>query len=142
MTADDVIRQLDLQPHPEGGWFREVFRHAAPDGGRGLVTSIYYLLKTGERSHWHRVTDAEEIWHFHAGAPLRLRIAAPEGSAENHILGMNLPAEERPQAVVPTGWWQSAETTGEWTLVGCTVAPAFDFAGFEMASPGWEPAAG
>lgn len=142
MTADEIIRQLGLEPHPEGGWFREVYRHVAPDGGRGLVTSIYYLLKAGERSHWHRVTDAEEIWHFHAGAPLRLRVAAPEGAAEAQFLGMDLLAGEFPQATVPTGWWQSAETTGAWTLVGCAVAPAFDFAGFEMAPPGWEPGAG
>lgn len=142
MTADEIIRQLGLEPHPEGGWFREIHRHAPPDGGRGSVTSIYYLLKAGERSHWHRVTDAEEIWHFHAGAPLRLRIAPPDGTAEAHFLGMEFPAGERPQATVPTGWWQSAESTGAWTLVGCTVAPAFDFAGFEMAPPGWEPGAG
>ena len=139
MTADEIIRDLGLQPHPEGGWFREVHRHSARDGGRGLVTSIYYLLKAGERSHWHRVTDAEEIWNFHAGAPLRLRMATPDGSSSDHVLGMNFAAGERPQATVPTGWWQAAESVGAWTLVGCAVAPAFDFAGFEMAPPGWEP---
>lgn len=142
MNADEIIRQLGLQPHPEGGWFREVYRHAAPDGGRGAVTSIFYLLKAGERSHWHRVRDADEIWHFHAGAALRLRIAAPEGAAEEQSLGMDLLAGELPQATVPAGWWQSAETSGAWTLVGCTVAPAFDFAGFEMAPPEWEPGVG
>lgn len=141
MTADEVIRHLDLHPHPEGGWFREVHRHTQPDGGRGSITSIYYLLKAGERSHWHRVTDAEEVWNFHAGAALLLRMATPEGEVEMHRLGVDLSSGDIPQATVPTGWWQAAETTGAWTLVGCAVAPAFDFAGFEMAPPGWTPGA-
>lgn len=139
MTADEIIRELGLQPHPEGGWFQEVYRHADPSGGRGTVTSIYYLLKAGERSHWHRVTDAEEIWNFHAGDSLLLRVAPPDGAVAIHRLGAELAAGERPQATVPAGWWQAAEPTGAWSLVGCAVAPAFDFAGFEMAPPGWEP---
>lgn len=143
MTAEEVIRQLGLQAHPEGGWFREVYRHAGPDGGRGLITSIYYLLQAGERSHWHRVKDAEEVWNFHAGDPLILRIAPPDAASADavteHRLGTDLSAGCLPQATVPTGWWQSAESAGAWTLVGCAVAPAFDFAGFEMAPPGWRP---
>ena len=142
MTADEIIRDLGLQPHPEGGWYREVHRHASPGGGRGVVTSIYYLLKAGERSHWHRVTDAEEIWNFHAGDPLLLRMVEPGGPAREYRLSVDLKAGDRPQATVPTGWWQAAETAGDWTLVGCAVAPAFDFDGFEMAPPGWEPGAG
>jgi predicted cupin superfamily sugar epimerase len=101
-------------------------------------TAIYYLLRRGERSHWHRV-DAAELWHFHAGAPLRLRIAPERGPHETLSLGVDLADGERPQAVVPAGAWQSAESLGEWTLVGCTVAPGFAFEGFEMAPPGWEP---
>lgn len=139
MTAEDIIKLLDLQAHPEGGWFKEVHRHTGPDGVRGVVTSIYYLLQAGERSHWHRVTDAEEVWNYHAGGSLLLRIAPPDGPVTVHRLGADLAAGQRPQATVPTGWWQSAEPEGDWTLVGCTVAPAFDFAGFEMAPPGWEP---
>ena len=138
MTADEIIAALGLEPHPEGGWYRETYRHAAADGGRGACTAIYFLLKRGEVSAWHRVTDADEIWHWYAGAPLTLRIAGSE-STETLTLGPSLGAGERPQAVVPANAWQSAESQGDWTLVGCTVAPAFDFSGFEMASPGWSP---
>lgn len=137
LTADAIIALLELQPHPEGGFFRETFRETAPDGGRGASTAIYFLLRAGERSHWHKV-DASEIWHWHAGAPLRLSIA--EGADRRAILlGPDLAAGERPQGVVPPFAWQAAESLGAWTLVGCTVAPAFDFAGFELAPPGWEP---
>lgn len=142
MTADDIIRELGLKAHPEGGWFKEVFRHMGIDGGRGSVTSIYYLLKAGERSHWHRVVDAEEIWNFHAGDGLLLRMAAPDGSdkVDIHHLGVDLVRGQRPQVTVPAGWWQSAEPAGNsWALVGCAVAPAFDFDAFEMAPPGWRP---
>lgn len=139
MTADEVIRQLDLQAHPEGGWYREVYRQINADGRRGAVTSIYYLLKAGERSHWHRVTDAEEVWNYHAGAPLSLRIADPDGEVTEYTLSAALTAGERPQATVPSGWWQSAESKGDWTLVGCAVAPAFEFDGFEMAPAEWQP---
>lgn len=130
MTADEIIRTLNLQPHPEGGWFRETFRDAAS-------TAIYYLLKAGERSHWHRIASAE-VWHWYAGATLELRIA--DGARRETVaLGDELLNGQRPQAVVPPYAWQAARSLGEFTLVGCTVAPAFDFATFEMAPPGWEP---
>ncbi len=137
MTAADVIRVLGLMPHPEGGHFRETFRDSRTDAhGRAVSTAIYFLLARGERSHWHRV-DAAEIWHFHAGSPLLLHVA--DAKPETLRLGVDLAAGERPQGIVPAGAWQSAETTGDWTLVGCTVAPGFEFAKFEMAPPGWAP---
>ncbi|MEP9365930.1 cupin domain-containing protein [Xanthobacter sp. VNH20] len=138
LSAQEVIALLGLEPHPEGGHFRETFRETAPDGGRGASTAIYFLLAQGERSHWHRV-DASEVWHWHAGAPLVLSIAPPGGPVRHLRLGADLASGERPQGVVPPGHWQAAESLGAWTLVGCTVAPAFDFAGFELASPGFEP---
>ncbi len=138
MTAEEIAARLGLQPHPEGGHYRETYRHAAADGGRGAVTCIYYLLKAGERSAWHRV-DAVEIWHWYAGAPLELRIAESGGAPLSHRLGADLADGQSPQAVVPPGAWQSAESLGDWTLVGCTVAPAFEFAGFELAPAGWAP---
>lgn len=134
MTAEEIIALLDLKPHPEGGWYRETFRDAQTVGGRSAGTAIYFLLKAGERSHWHRV-DAAEIWHWHAGGPLRLQI---EGQADV-ILGADLAAGQRPQGVVPAGAWQAAEPMGDWTLAGCTVSPGFDFAGFELAPPGVTP---
>jgi uncharacterized protein len=127
-SAADIIRLLDLQPHPEGGHYRETFRDPRTVEGRSVGTAIYFLLAAGERSHWHRV-DAAEIWHFHAGAPLALEI---EGQGVV-TLGVDLAAGQRPQAVVPTGAWQAARSLGDWTLVGCTVAPGFEFAGFELA---------
>ena len=129
---------LGLQPHPEGGHFRETFRDPRPiDGMRAASTAIYFLLARGERSHWHKV-DAVEVWHYYAGAPLTLRIA--DGSQRTNLtLGPNLAAGERPQGVVPAGAWQAAESLGDWTLAGCTVAPGFEFAGFELASKDWEP---
>jgi predicted cupin superfamily sugar epimerase len=139
LTARDVIRLLDLKPHPEGGHFRETFRDARQvEDGRAASTAIYFLLARGERSHWHRV-DATEIWHWHAGAPLALDIAQAAGRIERAILGSDLVAGERPQAVVPAQAWQAAQSLGEWTLVGCTVAPSFEFARFELAPKGWEP---
>ena len=126
LSAEDVIATLDLSPHPEGGHFREIHRHSAPDGGRGAVTSIYFLLAADEQSHWHRVLDADEIWCWHAGAPLQLRIQAEGRPRETHVLGMDLGADQRPQAVVPTNAWQAA--------------PAFDFAQFVLAEPDFEPA--
>ena len=137
MTAEEIIALLRLEPHPEGGFFRETFRDAAGPDGRSASTAIYYLLRRGERSHWHRV-DAAEAWHVYAGAPLKLSIADDGGRSE-HILGSDLAAGQRPQAVVPKGAWQSAESMGDWTLAGCTVAPGFRFEGFEMAPPGFEP---
>ncbi len=139
MTADEVAAALGLAPHPEGGAYRETFRHVPAGGGRGAMTAIYYLLRKGERSHWHRV-DAAEIWHFHAGAPLALEMARAQGSRiETVVLGADLAAGQRPQAVVPESWWQAARSLGDWTLVGCTVGPAFEFAGFELAPKGWAP---
>lgn len=137
MTADEVIALLGLEPHPEGGHFRETFRDA-PAGGRGASTAIYYLLKAGEVSHWHRV-DAAEVWHWHAGAPLVLTVSPNGHDAVARHLGPELSTGQRPQVVVPAGHWQTATSLGPWTLVGCTVAPGFDFAGFEMALPDWRP---
>jgi uncharacterized protein len=150
LAAADVIRLLDLKPHPEGGHFRETFRDAPPsipptpagEGrvgvGRAASTAIYFLLARGERSHWHRV-DAVEVWHFYAGAPLELEIASASGSRARIKLGNDLAAGEHPQAVVPAHAWQAAQSLGDWTLVGCTVAPGFEFSGFELAPKGWEP---
>lgn len=138
LTAEEIVRLLGLRPHPEGGFFCETFRAAAPNGGRGASTAIYYLLRRGEVSAWHRV-DADEVWHYYAGSPLELTLAAEGQERYGMRLGQDLAAGERPQAVVPAGVWQSARSLGDWTLVGCTVAPAFEFAGFEMAPPGWEP---
>lgn len=140
-TAEDVIARLGLEPHPEGGHFLETFRDPHVDAdGRAASTAIYYLLAAGERSHWHRV-DAAEVWHWYAGAPLTLTWVPDEPSAIPIMatLGGDLVGGERPQVVVPTGAWQSAESVGDWTLVGCTVAPGFSFEGFEMARPGWSP---
>ena len=129
-----MIRLLDLSSHPEGGWFRETWRHdGGPDGGRGAGTAIYYLLQAGERSRWHRV-DATEVWHYYAGDPLELAV----GRAQ-HVLGPNLGAAQRPQVVVPARAWQSAVPLGAWTLVGCTVSPAFEMEGFELAPPDFDP---
>ncbi|MBS0520269.1 MAG: cupin domain-containing protein [Proteobacteria bacterium] len=139
-TADEIIARLGLQPHPEGGHYREMFR-AAPAGAgqsRGAGTAIYFLLKADERSHWHRV-DADEIWHFYAGAPLELALSADGRRVSRLRLGNDFGIGEVPQGVVPRGVWQAARSLGHWTLVGCTVAPAFEFEGFELAPPGWEP---
>ena len=138
-TAAQIIARLGLQPHPEGGHFRETFRDPAVDAkGRSRSTAIYFLLAKGERSHWHRI-DAVEIWHWHAGAALDLSIHDDSGSRLLR-LGCDLAAGELPQAIVPVHAWQAASTTGDWTLVGCTVAPGFDFATFELAPKGWTPA--
>jgi len=140
LTAAGVIRLLDLKPHPEGGHFRETFRDPRyVDSTRAASTAIYFLLARGERSHWHRV-DATEIWHWHAGAPLALEIVQSSGGRERITLGNDLAAGERPQGIVPAHASQTAQTLGDWTLVGCTVAPGFEFAKFELAPKGWEPA--
>jgi uncharacterized protein len=140
LSAADVINLLALKPHPEGGYFRETFRdQRSTAAGRAVSTAIYFLLARGERSHWHRV-DAAEIWHYHAGAPLLLEIAEQAGGSIKRItVGPDLAAGQRPQAVVDAGAWQAAVSLGDWTLVGCTVAPGFEFAGFELAPRGWEP---
>jgi uncharacterized protein len=138
LSAVQVIHLLGLSPHPEGGYFRETFRDSATDAsGRAASTAIYFLLVGGQLSRWHRV-DAAEVWHWHAGAPLALTIANAAARYELR-LGADLPAGERPQAVVPAGAWQRAESLGPWTLVGCTVAPGFQFAGFELAARDFEP---
>ena len=140
-TADEIIRLLGLEAHPEGGHFRETWRAAAIAGERAAGTAIYYLLREGEVSHWHRV-DATEIWHWHAGSPLELSLSPDGRSVERKQLGTSFSAGLRPQLLVPAHCWQSARSLGEWTLVGCTVSPAFEFSGFEMAPGGWQPGNG
>lgn len=138
MTSEDIIETLKLERHPEGGWYRQTWVAEAEDGARPTGTCIYFLLKAGEGSHWHRV-DAVEIWHFHAGAPLVLSLAASDaGPAVDHVLGPDLAAGALPQVIVPEGHWQAARTTGDWTLAGCTVSPGFRFDGFELAPPGFD----
>jgi uncharacterized protein len=140
-SAADIIGLLDLRPHPEGGFYRETFRDPARnEAGRAASTAIYFLLPAGQISLWHRV-DAAEIWHFYAGAPLALSVSETGADLSRHVLGADLFKGERPQFVVPAQWWQSAESLGRWTLVGCGVAPGFEFAHFELAPPGWAPPA-
>jgi uncharacterized protein len=136
-SAAEIIEALQLAPHPEGGYFRETFRDTQCFGPRCASTAIYYLLAAGQRSHWHRI-DAAEIWHWYAGAPLLLSIKLPD-ALTTHVLGPDIMAGEAPQVIVPPDAWQSAETHGEWTLVGCTVAPGFEFSQFEVAAPDWHP---
>ena len=138
MTADEIIATLKLAPHPEGGWFRETWRAAAEKGERASGTAIYYLLKAGERSHWHRV-DATEIWHYYAGAPLKLSVSEDGKTARDIILGTDLAKNESPQIALAPYCWQAAQSLGDWTLVGCTVSPGFEFSGFEMAPKDWAP---
>lgn len=135
MTAEEIIDLLGLSPHPEGGWYRQTW--VAEGAGRPAGTAIYFLLRAGERSHWHRV-DAAEIWHHYTGAPLILSISETEaGPARDHVLGPDLGAGERPQILVPPLHWQAARPAGGWALVGCTVSPGFRFEGFELAPPGF-----
>lgn len=146
LTADEIIALLGLEPHPEGGCFRETFRDdvriAATAGvARAASTAIYFLLRAGEASRWHKV-DAAEVWHHYAGAPLELSIAPPDGPASHHLLGTDLAAGERPQAVVPAGHWQRARSLGGYSLIGCTVAPGFEFSSFVLAPEDFEPASG
>jgi predicted cupin superfamily sugar epimerase len=137
-TAADIIARLELKLHPEGGHFREAFRDPRLDAnGRSVSTAIYFLLARGERSHWHRI-DAVEVWHYYAGSALTLETADGDGRRVV-TLGSDLAAGEVQQAIVPAQAWQAAESTGDWTLVGCTVAPGFDFAKFELAPKGWAP---
>ena len=141
MDAEAVIAHLGLVRHPEGGWYRETFRDAPAGGSRGRLAHICYLLKAGERSHWHRI-DALEIWHFSLGAPLALSIAALGEPVRHFTLGGDPLRGEQPHAVVPAGAWQAAQSLGAFTLVGCSTAPAFRFEGFELAPDGWEPTGG
>jgi predicted cupin superfamily sugar epimerase len=137
-TAGEIIARLELKPHPEGGHYRETFRDSRRDvDGRSASTAIYFLLARGERSHWHRI-DAAEVWHYYAGSALNLQIADDIGQRCIR-LGPDLAAGEVPQTIVPAQAWQAAESTGDWTLVGCTVAPGFDFSKFELAEPDWFP---
>ena len=139
MNPEDIITALQLEPHPEGGWYRETYRAKGAGLERAPSTAIYYLLEANERSHWHRVTDADEIWNWHAGSALRLSISS-DGESETSVrLGADLATGERPQAVVPEGAWQAAEPIDGWCLVSCIVAPGFEFDGFEMAPEGWSP---
>lgn len=140
MDAEEIIHRLGLAPHPEGGHYRETFRDTVlMPGGRAASTAIYYLLRAGEVSRWHRV-DAAEVWHWYGGCALELLIAAGGGAGiDRHVLGPDLTCGQRPQVVVPAGHWQSARSLGDFTLAGCTVAPGFEFAGFEMAAPDFKP---
>lgn len=127
-----------MEPHPEGGWYVQTFRDTE-GGTRGHSTAIYYLLEEGQRSHWHRVIDATEVWLWHGGAPMELSISKDGKSTEIHQLGLDLKNGERPQAIVQANEWQSAQPLGKWALVSCTVAPGFEFGKFEMAEPDWQP---
>ena len=141
MTANarQIIENLDLQPHPEGGWYAETWRADAPAGARSAGTAIHFLLEAGQRSHWHRV-DAAELWLWHAGSPLTLSIADDDrGPVRTILLGGDVIAGEAPQGLVPVGAWQAAAADGGWALVSCVVVPGFDFAGFTLAVPGWSP---
>ena len=137
-VAEDLIARLDLAPHPEGGWYRQTWVAGAEPGARPSGTAILFLLKAGERSHWHRV-DAAEIWFWHAGAPLILsRAASAAGPAVEAVLGPDVLAGQMPQLIVETDHWQAAATTGDYTLVSCTVSPGFRFEGFTLAAPGFD----
>jgi predicted cupin superfamily sugar epimerase len=136
MDGQTIIRALELIPHPEGGWYRETFRHRGEDGRRGAVTHIYFLLMAGERSAWHRI-DAIEIWHYYCGAPLSLALSDDGRTIHRLTLGADLAGGEVPHVAVPAFTWQAAESRGAWTLIGCTVAPAFSFGGFELAPADW-----
>jgi predicted cupin superfamily sugar epimerase len=140
MTAADIIGLLGLEPHPEGGWYRQTFADQPTNGGRAHSTAIYYLLEGGPAGRWHRV-DSAEVWHWYAGAALALTISGDGKATHVALLGPDLAAGQRPQIVVQPGYWQSARALGDWTLVGCTVAPGFEFAHFEMQPVGWKPGA-
>jgi predicted cupin superfamily sugar epimerase len=138
-SAQVFIEQLNLQPHPEGGWYRETWRAEAKRGERAGATAIYFLLEAGQRSHWHRV-DATELWLWHAGAPLRLLTAPSDsGPVVERLLGPSIAAGEEPQRMVPPHHWQATETIDGWALVSCIVSPGFDFAGFTLAPANWAP---
>jgi len=136
--AGALIAALGMLPHPEGGHYVETWRDRPADGSRGSGSAILFLLRRHEASRWHRI-DAAEIWHHYGGAPLELAVSTDGRRVVRQRLGDDVLAGDRPQVVVPAGAWQSARSLGAWTLVGCTVAPAFDFDGFELAPDGWEP---
>ncbi len=139
MDGRVVIERLGLRPHPEGGWFRETWRADAPAGTRAAGTAIQFLLAAGERSHWHRVRDATELWLFQAGDPLELLIRFEHEPTTSILLGPDLAARQRLQGIVPAGTWQAARPLGAWTLVSCVVVPGFEFSSFELAPEGWQP---
>ncbi|MDO9489494.1 MAG: cupin domain-containing protein [Sphingomonadaceae bacterium] len=139
-VARQLIAKLDLQPHPEGGWYRETWRAATAAGERASATAILFLLDAGERSHWHRV-DAAELWLWHAGSPLRLETAPGAGPVTAIRLGPDVLGDELPQFVIPPNRWQAATADRGWALVSCVVSPGFDFGGFTLAAPGWAPGA-
>lgn len=139
LAPPEIVRLLNMQPHPEGGHFAETFRAPSKNGARPASSAIYYLLQTDELSAWHRI-DANEVWLWHAGGPLALTISPPDGKgAKAFQLGADLRAGQRPQIAVPAKHWQTAESLGAWTLVSCTVSPGFQAEGHEMAPPNWRP---
>ncbi len=139
MSAPQIVQLLNLKPHPEGGYYRETFRDERVDAnGRAVSSLIYFLLDTGDVSAWHRV-DAAEVWHWYAGAPLVITVSPNGHDAQSVYLGADFTSGHVPQFVVPANYWQTATSLGAWTLVGCTVAPAFEFAGFELAPDDWRP---
>ena len=138
MNADDIIRALGLQPHPEGGHYLETFRDTREIAGRAVSTAIYFLLQAGEVSRWHSV-DSAEIWHFYAGDPLAISIKATGQARQLVVLGPRIENAQRPQFIVPAHAWQMAQPLGAWTLAGCTVAPGFEFTGFALAADAFNP---
>lgn len=143
MKADELIRALNLAAHPEGGWYRETWRAEAEPGKRAAASAVLYLIQAGQRSHWNRV-DADEVWLWHGGDPVDLSIAVSDvGPSRAARLGGQIVIGEQPQIIIPAGQWQSAATASDgkvgYALISCIVAPAFEFAGFELAEPGWAP---
>lgn len=139
MNANDIIAHLRLEPHPEGGFYRETYRDTQTQNGRSVSTAIYFLLRAGDRSHWHRI-DSAEIWHWYAGGPLLLKLYDDQkDSKEEYILSNSLRHNHQPQIIIPPHIWQSAEPLEGWSLVGCTVAPGFEFQKFELAASDWGP---
>jgi predicted cupin superfamily sugar epimerase len=138
LGAQEIVRLLGMQRHPEGGWYVETHRTPSEDGERAAATTIYFLLAADQVSAWHKV-DATEIWLWQAGAPLALTISEDGVQARSQRLGPDLRAGDRPQGVVPPDAWQTAESLGAWTLVSCVVAPGFEFSGFKLAPPDWRP---
>jgi uncharacterized protein len=138
MTASQVIGLLNLEPHPEGGWYRQSFSDRPDSTGRPLSTAIYYLLEGGKRNAWHRV-DATEMWHWYGGDAMRIEVSHDGVHRIESLLGPDLMSGERPQFVIPAGHWQRTTCLGDWALIGCTVTPGFQFSRFELAEPGWEP---
>ena len=136
-SVEEIIALLELERHPEGGWYRQTFEDTPQAGERAQSTAIYYLLEGHDLSSWHRV-DAAEVWHWYAGAPLKLRLSHEGKSIDEYTMGPKLIVGPRPQVVVPRHCWQTARSIGDWTLVGCTVAPGFRFSGFEMAPAGFK----